>query len=390
MPRKRKEYIFEYNGYRVGKTTNSPNYQRFWTNEKGNTDHRTLATADPDEAIERLIQYVQENRELKNERPDGIQYLDLVNRFFKEHVPTMASPKTAITHIKQTRDFIDAGLLASDFGPRYQRQLGQRLKDFHGWKDSTLKRYMTTLQRVLTWAVREELISDAPRNWTFKEGELKRRKTFTVEQIAALLDAAPEHVKRFIIAMLCTCARPGALLHLNRFRCDLEENIIDLHPEGWPRTKKINPIIPMTAYMRPLVETAGNFIIEKDGKQIRRDTMGKMFNKVRDSIGLDKELTVYCLRHTIAKHLRVKRIPDYQRKMMLGHADTNTTDRFYSGDFEPEELIQAVKAIDDFIEEIDRVAPRPIYPKTQVRVNRVLAEAEPEFKDSEKVIKFNN
>ncbi len=363
MPKRRTPKIFEYGGYWLDKTKYSRSWQCCWYDKRTRqTVRRSLDTENLEEAKDRLVEYVQANRELRNERPDGVIYLDLLNRFLKEYVPTIASPKTSMVHVKQIYPFIDTGLLVSDFGPRYQRQLGQRLKDHYGWADATLKRYMTTMQRVLTWAVREELISDAPRTWAFKDGEFKRRKTFTVEQIAALLDAAPEHVKRFIIAMLCTCARPGALLHLQPSRCDLEENIIDLHPEGWPRTNKINPVISIVKHMGPLIETAGNFIIEKDGKQIRRDTMGKMFNKVRDSIGLDKELTAYCLRHTIAKHLRVKRIPDYQRKMMLGHTDTNTTDKYYSGDFEPDELIQAGKAIDDFIEKIGRAATRPIYP----------------------------
>ena len=289
---------------------------------------------------------------------------DVFRRYFQEHGSNVASATSVRRHLELVLENVDGDPVVSEFGIRLQERTVDRLRRA-GFAVGAIKRIMTSAKAATIWAWKQEIITSHPAFLSLPDGE-PRDRVLSIDEIAALWDAADQaHLQAFLIAMLCTGARPNSILSLTVFQCDFERGLIDLHPPGKARTKKRAPVIPMASCLRPwLVEAKGHFV-EYRGRPLTK--INSAWRSAREAAGLGADVVPYAIRHTVATEMRSRGVPELEIAGLLGHNMPNfrTTGRYAK--YAPEYLSQARQAIDEFVREIDRAATRSINPNNKVR-----------------------
>ena len=168
-------------------------------------------------------------------------------------------------------------------------------------------------------------------------------RPITVEELAALFDAARHHhVLMFLLLACCTLARPDAILDLTVFQRDPEAGTINLNPAGRRQTKKFRPMVLEAKTLTPWLDqaTAEHFVAWQ-GKPLK--SIKTAWRQLRADAQLDERVTPYSIRHTMARELRRRRVPLEQRQAFLGHLPRGSarTTAIYAPD-EPEYLSDAV------------------------------------------------
>lgn len=182
-----------------------------------------------------------------------------------------------------------------------------------------------------------------------------RERVLARDEIAALMDAAADHVFVFIFISLNTGARPAAALELGPPSCDYERRLVDLSG-GRPRAyrNKRRPILPMTdAFKRQLEDRQGErFVLGARGplKSIR-----KAFDSARDLAGVSADVHPVTLRHTVATELRARGVAEWEAKGFMGHRPGSSIENYAK--YRPDYLSDARQAIDAWIDSIpsDRI-----------------------------------
>ena len=118
--------------------------------------------------------------------------------------------------------------------------------------DATINRDLSVLRHILYWGVDQLLIPANPLTRLRLARERRvRRPVLTVQEEVKLLTAAPEHLKRMIVAALDTGMRRGEILHQLWEHVDLQRKILSVTrsktPEGEARE------IPLTARLFELL-----------------------------------------------------------------------------------------------------------------------------------------
>jgi integrase len=121
-------------------------------------------------------------------------------------------------------------------------------------KDATVNRDLSALRHLLYWAVDENLIAANPLARLRMERERKiRRQVISLHEEAQLLGAAPEHLRRIIIAALDTGMRRGEITHQLWEDIDLSRRLLFVTksktPEGEMRE------IPLTCRLAELLRS---------------------------------------------------------------------------------------------------------------------------------------
>ncbi len=162
-----------------------------------------------------------------------------------------------------------------------------------------------------------------------------------------------------------------AILELKKFQVNLVDRVIAFNPPGRKQTKKYRPELPITDALFPWLEKANtDVLVNWKGKPIK--SIRRAFQLTRDRAGLDKEVTPYTIRHTMATELRRREVQMYELAGFLGHSSgKGVTDRYAK--FSPEHKSKARIAIDDYFIELQPLVERTLIFKKDLRVNSVLA-----------------
>src|SRR5690606_15714303 len=139
---------------------------------------------------------------------------------------------------------------------------------------------------------------------------------------------------------------------------------------GRPQTRKRRPVVPMSQILKLwLCEAPTGHIVQYRNKPVKK--LNAAWRNMRRRAGLDDEVNPYSIRHTMATELRARGVPELEIAGMMGHQMPNVRSTGRYAKYRPDYLSAAVEAIDDVLNEIGRVAARPIKPETQVRVRYV-------------------
>jgi integrase len=371
MPRRR-DQPGRIGEYWLSRRPNSPMWCRTWFDQAtGQTRRESLGTEDFELAHQRLVQWVAAHVFTRSDARTA-RLSDVFLQYWQHHASKLPSAPTAKLALRHVLEIVDGDPVIAEFGPRAQQRLIEELKRRYPHPSGYAKRIFGVFKAAVVWAWRNEVVSDHP---PFAdpppEGE-GRDRIMNIEELAALMDAAygHEHLRAFIMTALSTLCRPEAALQLTRGQCDLERGIIDLNPPGRERNKKRRPVVPMPNAIRPWVQAAGRWIVEYQGRPIA--DIRHRFAKARDLAGLDAGVVPYALRHTMATMLAERGVPELEIAAVMGHRMPNikTTGRYVK--FRPEYLSNARDAIDSVVNEMGRLAGRPIEPETHVRASNVL------------------
>lgn len=178
-----------------------------------------------------------------------------------------------------------------------------------------------------------------------------REHLFTPAQLGAIVAYADQEpgAQQWLLLMLATGARPDAALAFNPAD-QWHGNVIDLHPKGAPLTNKRNPVVPVIAPLRPILEGWQHSPVA---------SRKRWWRTMRDKLGIPATHTPKTIRHTVASWLRSNSVPGEQISHLLGHKDRTdtleaTSERYAHAD--PLKMKAATKALTSLWQTVEREA----------------------------------
>jgi integrase len=128
-----------------------------------------------------------------------------------------------------------------------------------------------------------------------------------------------------------TGQRKEAIMTLRWDQVDFKSNLIDFNDRTAPlyHRMKGRGVVPMSSalrgYLKGLVRDS-DWVISKAGKQVL--TIDTSWRKVMKATRF--KITPHVLRHTVATTLAMKSVPMTQIARILGHSNTQITERVYA------------------------------------------------------------
>lgn len=203
----------------------------------------------------------------------------------------------------------------------------------------TRRRNVAAVLACFRWACEEEHTSSVPYAKTrrLREAQVTRRDA-TDAEVRRLLDAAPEPLRRLLWFLDQTGARTCEARAATWADFQPERAVVVLKHH---KTAKSGAVVrPRVIALAPAVvaelerwhaEAPGAGPIFRTGrgrKPWTRRNLDQAFRRLRERLGLPRDLTPYCLRHRFGTVAILKGVPERSVGDLMGHADTRTTRRY--------------------------------------------------------------
>jgi integrase len=207
-----------------------------------------------------------------------------------------------------------------------------------------------------------------------------RRTRISVEELAKMLAYAAEPNKRrgslhaFMVASICTIARPGAIVDI----CVAPERnqwwpgspTIDLNPQGRVQNKKRRPLLPVLPILDQWLRAEfASYSKLSEEERIGRGWLVNYYGRPVQSIdrawdtmlielGLPtgREWRPYVLRHSLATIVRNRGAEKWDLEGFMGHRAASQTEVYAVGEFP-----SVVRALGAVIEDLERLAPGSLH-----------------------------
>jgi len=263
-----------------------------------------------------------------------------IKDYYEEHIKFTASKKNAPYYESHIHDFWGASTVADITQGKIDKFTRERQQK--GMSNGTIRRIIEHMQGALNHAERERRLTYVPK---FKKPEPPepRDEIITPKQILNLIDAAKsQHIKDFIVLMLETNQRPGAIENLKWFQIDFEMRIINFDRIKKPKSnKRVRPVamsdVAYSVLKRLFKIKQTEFVLEytpiNTAKAIPAGCVRKAFERACIDAGLRSEtgggVSRYTLRHTALDWLDEAGVSDKDTADIAGHTNTKTTRRHY-------------------------------------------------------------
>ena len=317
------------------------------------TRRASTGTSDFSDAELKLAQHVASNARMDRQPATRTALETVLVRYYKQHAIHLKSAEQARYGLLRWSNFFPNALV-SEVTPDRQREFVASMKK-EKLSDGYIRRVLACGQAAINRALREGEIASAPQILLRLAPEGEARERFlTIEEAARLFAAAETpHLRAFLIAAFATGARPSSVLELTTFQCDLSARLVRLNPPGRAQNKKRRPNLPMVDQLYELVaRTPAGPVVAFNGKHIR--DIGKSFAKACAAAGLDKDVTPYVIRHTVATELSKRGVQIWEVASWLGHSTGyRTTERYAK--VSPEHLAGCVRALNSYFADLRAV-----------------------------------
>lgn len=221
-----------------------------------------------------------------------------------------------------------------------------------GVKGETVQRNLDDLRAALNHAAAAGRVPYAPKVQSVKleHRSPARDVTLSIDQLGAIIGFAlwDKPTLRWLLLMLATACRPDAALTFDPAKQD-RGDLLDTHPPVWPRTKKRNPVVPVIAPMRPILEAW-----KADPHKPARSRK-TAWRTLRRALGLPASVVPKTIRHSIATQLRSRGVPAEEISGLLGHVGMNRTTAVYAK-YDPAYLAKAKATLTAIFGEVLRAA----------------------------------
>lgn len=260
-----------------------------------------------------------------------------------------------------------------------QRRLASLVKkDFEIFRDACLAEglALSTIDRTLSTLV--AAIRDAKANKLVKADEMPvipkfctkndqrnappKGRIMTMGELARLIDAIDQlHLLLFLILLINTASRPGALLDMQMKQIDLEAERVDLNPIGRVQTSKWRPVLPLTDTLRPWVSGLNtDYLVTWRRRPVAE--IDTAFVNACCKAGLPGGEAGYSLRHMIGRWMLKRRVPREEIAVWLGHIQPpqNPKTTLVYSPYEPAYLMNAKAAVEAFVRELNKLTKRDL------------------------------
>lgn len=209
-----------------------------------------------------------------------------------------------------------------------------------------------------------------------KQVSRPRRHRVDVPVLADMLGYAAEpgtkrhSLHAFIVASLCTAARPDSVVDIcvapDREQWHAGSTELDLNPFGRGQTKKYRPMIPvvpvlgewlaaeLAAYnaLDPRDRIGAGFLVNYHGRAVLGVDTAWATMLAALKLPAGREWKPYILRHSLATILRNRGVAKWDLEGFLGHDATSSTEVYAIGHF-----ASVARAIEDVLADIEAMAP---------------------------------
>lgn len=288
--------------------------------------NRRVSTGERDfQAAQRsLVAWVLENERPRNAARDAVTVDAVCLRYWSDHASNIASAKTANRELGIIQEWWE-GKSVAEITPDAQRKFRRHLSDA-GTGPGGIDRILATFRAALNHARKNEEIESVPFISGFRSTEELRSREpkgrpLNLDELASLVATCESrHMLMYIIIAIGTLARPGAILDMTSRQYDAAHGILNLNPPARAQNKKWRPTIPvaraLTPWLAPPAAADGRYVTYR-GQPIT--CILAAFRRLRESAGLDKLVTPYSIRHTMAREMRKARVPGEEISLFLGH-----------------------------------------------------------------------
>ena len=213
-----------------------------------------------------------------------------------------------------------------------------------------------------------------------KQVQRVRRTRIDVAELARMVAYAAEPKKRrgslhaFLVASICTIARPGAVVDINvapnRNQWSPGSPTIDLNPIGRAQNKKFRPVLPVLPLLAgwldaawadyqalPVEQRVGRgWLVNYYGRPVQDVDSAWDAMLVALELPRGREWRPYVLRHSLATLARNAGADRWDLEGYMGHRAPTQTEVYAVGDFP-----SVQRALAGIISEIDRLAPGTLH-----------------------------
>lgn len=268
-----------------------------------------------------------------------------------------------------------------------------------GVSGHTIARDTAALRQPLNWAWKRNMIASAPFVPDVRRKPEPRELVYTVEQIAALLEAAwaleeRRHIHMFAMIMLSTNARVEAVLELDK-DTQVRDGVIYFNAPGRNQTKKRRSIVPIAPTLAPWLELYSGRAIQWQRRYVDRDTgehrfvyepaasIKTAFEKTLVAAGICRQQvdatgtpiwlppraklgetaprpkliglgSPNTLRHTTSTEMYRRGVPEAQIETAAGHRGDGTNKRHYRH-LRPEYLADFIDGVESLWEDVGKL-----------------------------------
>lgn len=366
----------------------------------------------PEAAREALARhYLESSRPAEPQAKGNAVVAELMTIWQRDHVAKKAAPERYAYSVTHLLRFFDAerrggrvagGVTVADVNAKFVR----RFIDFRkreGVGGATISRDLAALRGALNHAYREELIEAAPfvPDIDARDKAKPRELTYSMEQVASLLEAAyatPERFHVFLYTMLAlsTLGRSEAILELDADR-QIDRGLIYYLDPDRDQTAKRRTIVPIAPTLAPWLEGIKGRVIRYRAPIAERnwtnphapefierdcDDIGKAFDGSLIAAGITRPIldgagqpvilpprrkigetdsrpklrglgTPNTLRHTAITEMHARGVAEAQIEAAAGHVGEGTNKRNYRH-LRPDYLSELMAAIEDYWAEMKR------------------------------------
>lgn len=243
-----------------------------------------------------------------------------------------------------------SGMLVTGIGPR-DIESWQSALIRAGYERTTVRSYLKAVSALFAWLETSELITSNPvkRVRLVRQTE-KTRQILTWEHASALIDVVDSPEYRLGVGLAIYAGlRRSEVIALRWDNIDENAGIIRVANTATWTTKsgraRETVILPA---LQPLIEGCprpGSYVVmdprHGETRTAREQGLVRAFERARATAGLPKSLRFHDLRGSFATEL-LQRFPPAVVQQILGHADVQTTMRFYSR-IDPQRAVEIVK-----------------------------------------------
>lgn len=205
-----------------------------------------------------------------------------------------------------------------------------------------------------------------------RASQSRHQGLITPEEIAAMLEHAAPHLRRYIALRVMHGVRGVAVLNLTWDRVELPpefstfdgETGIDWQDPDAAGSKRRDPVLPVSFHMlgplrrwRWADANVSRHVVHYRGKPVT--SIKKAWQRARERAGLREALQPRDIRHTLATILQASKnshVPARQVNLWLGHASREGTSANYFH-LPAGYLAEAHDALLPFVEKIDELFP---------------------------------
>ncbi len=213
--------------------------------------------------------------------------------------------------------------------------LTERLDTKPTWNATTRCGAITAIKRVFAWAKQQGIILENPIVGFKKPSPLRREEIPDAATLTQLMDAFSPGFRLLLEVIHRTGCRPGEARLLAAKDLDIARNLWVKAGKTTRKTKRKRVVhVPIDLMVRLAVlakeRPTGPILLNRAGKPWRQDAIGWNIRRVRNKLGMGKEVVAYGLRHLFATDGLDRGVPIATVAELMGHASTKMIAERYS------------------------------------------------------------